>query len=150
VSASVKIPSNYTINLGGGLALNPVEIQGDPDRPLTTLIKGDPDAPVTTLMTGDPKKPLAATVEMLNIPRLSLEDIKDLMTPKLRVQLPNYEQFCFKLFGIEIFSFCLSGEAQVITQPYRPNKYEQCEPDCPDLDDRPFPEDTRTHKTVSV
>lgn len=150
MGSSVKIPSTYTINLGGGMSLDPVEIQGDPSRPLTTLVKGDPGAPVTTLMTGDPDKPLATTVELLNIPRLSLDDIKDLLTPKLRIQMPNYEQLCFKLFGVEVFSICLSGESQIITQPYRPNRYERCEPDCPDLDVRPFPEKTKTHKTVSV
>lgn len=174
MSASVDIPDKYTITLGGGLELDPVEISGDPSRPLTTLVKGDKDAPVTTLMTGDsekplatlltgdpgkpistlltgdPNKPMAATIEMLNIPRLSLDDIKDLLTPKLRIQMPNYQQLCFKLFGMEVFSLCLSGESQVITQPFRPNKYERCEPDCPDLDVRPFPEDTGTHRTVSV
>lgn len=173
MSASVDIPDTYTITLDGGLALDPVEIQGDPDRPLTTLVKGDkaapvatlmtgdseqpiatlltgdPGKPISTLLTGDPNKPMAATIEMLNIPRLSLDDIKDLLTPKLRIQMPSYQQLCFKLLGIEIFSLCLSGESQVITKPYRPNKYERCEPDC-DIDDRPFPEDTGTHRTVSV
>ncbi len=162
MSASVKIPSKYTITLGGGLSLDPVEIQGDPNRPLTTVVKGnpnepiatlllgDPDKPITTTLQGNPEKPLATTFELLNIPRLSLENIKDLLTPKLRIQMPNYEQLCFKLFGIEIFSLCLSGESQVITQPFQPNPYERCEPDCPDLDERPFPEETGTHKTVHV
>ena len=54
-----------------------------------------------------------------------------------------------KLFGVEVLSFCLSGELQTITEPYVPNRYERCDIDCPDLDTRPFPTDTKTHKRES-
>lgn len=125
---------------------NPIatHMTGDADNPIATLITGDESKPVTTLMTGDSSKPIATTVDLLNLPHLSLEDIKDLMTPKIRVRMPNYEQICFKVFGIDIFSLCLSGEFQAITEGYEPNHYEKCDIDCPDLDVRPFPK-TETH-----
>jgi len=121
-------------------------ITGDPGKPLATLVTGDPNKPVTTLLKGDAKNPIATTFELLNIPRLSLADIKDLLTPKIRVRMPNYEQVCLKLFGLEVFSVCLSGEFQTIIQGYEPTPRERCESDCPDLDKRPFPRDTQTHE----
>jgi hypothetical protein len=157
----ISIPDKYTITLKDAdfldvrmsgnasqpIALAPMsaELTGDPDAPIATLLTGDKDKPITTLLTGDPDQPIATTFELLNIPRLSLADIKDLLTPKLRIEMPNYEQLCFKLFGVEIFSFCLSGEFQTITQGYQPNRFERCEIECPDLDTRPFPSDTGTH-----
>lgn len=125
------------------------QLQGDVAKPITTQLQGDPKKPITTQLQGDPQKPIAATMEILNIPRLSLEDIKDLMTPELRIRMPNYEQFCLKLFGVEVLSFCLSGEFQTITEPYVPNRYERCDIDCPDLDTRPFPTGTKTHERSS-
>lgn len=124
-------------------------LQGDPNQPIATMLLGDPARPITTQLQGDPNKPIAATMEVLNIPRLSKQDIKDLMTPEMRIRMPNYEQFCLKLFGVEVLSFCLSGEFQTITEAYKPNSYEQCDIDCPELDTRPFPKDTGTHKRKS-
>jgi hypothetical protein len=130
-----SIPQTYWMNvnssngmtMGGGIKMtvDPVTMKAD--------------KPIATLMTGDPKKPLATTVDMLNIPHLTLGDIKDIMTPKLRVHMPNYEQVSFKLFGMEVFSVCMSGEMQMITQPFVPNAYETCKIECPDEEQRPFP-----------
>jgi hypothetical protein len=116
------------------------KVTGDPNQPIGTKVTGDPNQPIGTKITGDPKQPVATTVDMLNIPHLTLEDIKDIMTPKIRVHMPNYEQVSFKIFGTEIFSICLSGEIQMISQPYTPNAYESCKIECPDEDKRPFPE----------
>jgi hypothetical protein len=92
-------------------------------------LKGDPNEPVST----DSK------VEVLNLPRFTLQDIKDMM--KNRVRIPNYSNVCFKMLGIEVFSICLSGEGQIITEPYVPNAAEKCEEDpCCEPDTRPFPE----------
>jgi hypothetical protein len=125
------------------------QLQGNLEKPITAQLQGDPNKPITTRLQGDPQRPIATTMEILNIPRLSLDDIKDLMTPKIRIRMPNYEQFCVKIFGVEVMSFCLSGEFQTITEPYVPNSYERCESDCPDLDTRPFPAETGTHKRPS-
>ena len=82
-------------------------ITGDPANPVATLITGDTNKPVTVTanLQGNPEKPIATSVEMLNFPRFSLADIKDLAIPKLRIRIPNYTQLCFKLLGTEIFSF---------------------------------------------
>jgi len=119
---------------------------GDANKPITTKMIGDANQPLATLMTmqGNPDKPVAVSMsmEMLNLPRLTLSDLKDLMTPKVRMRMPNYSQFCFKLFGKEIFSFCLSGEMQTILEPYVPNSHERCEDVCCEPDTRPFPQNS--------
>ena len=107
---------------------NDVKITGDPKQPIATLLIGDKNQPVST----DSK------VEILNLPRFTLQDIKDMM--KVRVRIPNYSQVCFKVMGLELFSICVNGEGQVITEPYVPNAAERCETDCCEPDTRPFPE----------
>lgn len=113
---------------------------GDRNKPLTTLVIGDRNQPLTTLLIGDPNQPIStdSKIELLNLPRFTLQDIKDMM--KVRVRMPNYSQVCFKLLGQELFSICLNGEAQVITEPYVPNAMERCETECCEADTRPFPE----------
>lgn len=118
------------------------QIQGDASKPVASLVTGDRTKPVTTLLIGDASQPVASTVEVLNLPRFSLQDIKDLKNG--RVRIPNYNQFCFKVLGIEVFTWCLGGEAQVISEPYVPNAYEKCEIPCCDVDTRPFPENDST------
>ena len=131
--------TNMDLELAGGLTLTLTDITthlvGDPARPIATLLTGDPAKPMTTLITGDPNKPVA--MEILNLPRFSLQDIKDLKTGRMRI--PHYNQLCFKIFGLDIFSFCLSGESQVISDHYEPNAYEKCEIPCCEIDIRPFP-----------
>lgn len=157
MSANVKIPSTYTIKLteidaidvSASLTGNPsapiaTSLTGDKQKPIATHLTGDEDNPIATLITGDPDQPVA--LEMLNIPRLSLDDIKDLLTPKFRMRFPNYEQICLNILGIEVLSVCFSGEIQAIAGPNVPNRFERCEIDCPDLDTREFPKETPVHK----
>ena len=169
MSTSVSIPlDNMHLNLGGSITIDttPIEtstkLTGDVNQPIATRITGDPANPIATLITGDtnkpvtvtanlqgnPDKPIATSVEMLNFPRFTLADIKDLATPKLRIRIPNYTQLCFKLLGTEIFSICMAGEAQTITEPYVANAHERCEIQCCEPDIRPFPEpNNRDNKT---
>ena len=77
-------------------------------------------------------------VDILNLPHFTLQDIKDMM--KVRVRIPNYSNVCFKVLGMEMFSICIGGESQVITEPYTPNAAENCETNCCEPDTRPFPE----------
>ena len=127
-------------------------ITGDPQNPIATLITGDANKPVTITanLQGNPEKPIATSVELLNLPRFTLADIKDLAIPKVRIRMPNYTQFCFKLLGTEIFSICLAGEAQTITEPYVPNAHERCEDQCCEPDTRPFPEPNRDNNNTNV
>lgn len=162
---SPSIPDNYDFDhtIGGGLAIStdsnvtatttvvgnanqPVGLlmTGDPAKPVTSQVQGDRNKPVTTLLIGDASQPVASTVEVLNLPRFSLQDIKDLKNG--RVRIPNYNQFCFKVLGVEVFTWCLGGEAQVISEPYVPNAYEKCEIPCCEVDTRPFPENDSTNK----
>jgi hypothetical protein len=133
ISVATQLDGNLTTNLGGTLTTNSTaKLIGDPNQPLATLLIGDPDRPIAT----DSK------LEILNLPRFTLQDIKDMM--KIRMRIPNYSQVCFKILGQEIFSICLNGEGQVITEPYIPNAAERCETECCEPDTRPFPDNSST------
>jgi hypothetical protein len=171
MSTSVNIPlDKMHLDLGGSITIDTTLIEtstkltGDVNQPIATRITGDTANPIATLITGDsnkpvtvtanlqgnPDKPIATSIEMLNFPRFTLADIKDLTTPKIRLRIPNYTQFCFKLLGTEIFSICLAGEAQTITEPYIPNAHERCEVQCCEPDTRPFPEPNNRDNATNV
>jgi hypothetical protein len=124
-TVNTNLNSNSTLNSTSDVT---AKLIGDPKQPLATLLIGDPKQPITT----------SSSIELVNLPRFTLQDIKDLL--KVRVRIPNYSQLCFKFFGQELFSICLNGEGQVITEPYVPNAMERCEVDCCEPDTRPFPE----------
>lgn len=136
-----ELSGNLTTNMNMNGTINTnTKMTGDRNAPLATLVLGDPAQPVTMTIQGNPEKPVASTTEMLNLPRFTINDLKELATPKVRTRMPYYSQICFKLFGNEIFSFCFSGESQTIVEPYVPNSYERCEMICCEPDTRPFPE----------
>jgi len=112
---------------------------------LETRVSGELKTDNVLKLTGDSSAPVAtdSKIEILNLPRFTLQDIKDMQ--KVRVRLPNYSNMCFKLFGMELFSVCMSGEGQIITEPYVPNAAERCETDCCEPDTRPFPGGTSTN-----
>ncbi len=118
------------------------QVTGDPAKPVATLITGDPSKPVTSRLEGNPDRPVATTsdIDIKNLPHLNKQDIIDILTPEIRVRIPNYNQLCFNFMGVEFFKICLSGESQVITEPYVPNAYERCELPCCEPDTRPFPQ----------
>lgn len=113
------------------------------DGELDTKMSGSLETDNVLKLTGDPDKPVStdSKIEIMNLPRFTLQDIKDMM--KQRVRIPNYSNMCFKMMGVELFSVCVSGEGQVITEPYVPNAAERCEDDCCQPDTRPFPGDKR-------
>ncbi len=104
------------------------KVSGKLETDSVLKLKGDPNEPVST----DSK------VEVLNLPRFTLQDIKDMM--KVRVRIPNYSNVCVKMLGVELLSVCVGGEGQIITEPYIPNSAEKCEDNCCEPDTRPFPE----------
>jgi hypothetical protein len=160
---SGNVGSAVSGSIGSALSGNVGTIvTGDPSKPLATTVSGemkitpapmdmdinmtgDMNKPIGSRLTGDPKYPIASTVELLNIPRLTLNEIKDVLTPKIRMHIPNYQQMSFKVLGVELYSWCMSGETQVITQPFVPNRFEECRIECPDEDKRSFPDKTPTH-----
>lgn len=115
---------------------------------LQTILSGKLETENVLTLKGDANQPVAtdSKVELLNLPRFTLQDIKDMM--KVRVHVPNYSNVCFKVLGVELFSVCMSGEAQVITEPYIPNSKERCETDCCEPDTRPFPERSDTGTNI--
>lgn len=150
-----QLGGGFTTTLSGTVTPGPItgditkpvasHITGDITKPVAGQITGDVNKPVVALLTGDSTKPVASTVELLNIPRLTLSDIKNIMTPEVRMHIPNYQQMSFKFLGIELFTWCMSGESEIITQPYIPNRFEECRIECPEEDLRAFPK-TPVHK----
>jgi hypothetical protein len=147
-----KIPTTYTHKLDPQKPFDiDSMIDGELDTKLSGAFNADHSGSLETKMsgsletdnvlklTGDPNKPVStdSKIEVLNLPRFALQDIKDMM--KHRVRIPNYSNMCFKMMGVELFSICVSGEGQVITEPYVPNAAERCEDDCCQPDTRPFP-----------
>ncbi|WP_339697969.1 hypothetical protein [uncultured Marixanthomonas sp.] len=145
-----KIPTNYTHNLN---PIRPFDIDADLDAKhsgkIATELSGSVENKIsgslsttnTLKLTGDANEPVATDnkLELMNLPRFTLKDIKDLM--KQRVRIPNYSNVCFKMLGVEFFSICVGGESQIITEPYVPNAAERCEEDpCCKPDTRPFPD----------
>jgi hypothetical protein len=110
---------------------------------IETKMSGELKTDNVLKLTGDAKAPVAtdSKLEILNLPRFTLQDIKDMM--KVRVRIPNYSNVCFKMMGMELFSICMGGESQVITEPYVPTAAERCEDNCCEPDTRPFPEQKR-------
>lgn len=119
-----KLAGGFDVQHSGSLA---AAISGELKTDNVLMLKGDAKQPVFT----DSK------FEIVNLPRFTLDDIKGFM--KQRVRIPNYSTVCFKVMGFELFNICMSGESQIITEPYVPTSAENCEDNCCDADTRPFP-----------
>lgn len=114
---------------------------------LNTIVSGKLETDNVLKLTGDPNQPVStdSKLEILNLPRFTLDDIKDMM--KVRVRVPNYSNLCVKMLGVEVLHVCMGGEGQIITEPYIPTSAERCEDDCCKPDTRPFPErGDQTHR----
>lgn len=97
-------------------------ILGDPNKPITTLIEGDPNKPVTTLMLGDPNKPITLSVK--DLPQIQLS--AEVGMKPTRIHNPLHFTFCVSLFGLEIVTFAVCGEAMTIVEPYTQHRTEVC------------------------
>ncbi len=157
-----SIPTNFTHNIKPkGIFDIDSNIEGGLDTRLSgafnavhggaieTKVSGNLATDNVLKLTGDPKEPVStdSKIEILNLPRFTLKDIKDLM--KVRVRIPNYSNVCLKVLGVELMSVCMGGESQIITEPYVPNEAEQCKDDCCEPDTRPFPK-SKTKRTTSA
>lgn len=121
-----SIPTTYTHKLD---PIAPFDVDVD------ATIEAQHSGSLATIVSG--ALATSSTVDILNLPHFTLQDIKDMM--KVRVHIPNYSNICFKMMGMELFSICIGGEAQVITEPYIPTAMEKCEDACCEPDTRPFP-----------
>jgi hypothetical protein len=97
-------------------------VLGDPNRPLATLVKGDPDKPIASLLLGDLNKPI--TLSIRDIPEIRLST--EIGIKPTRIHNPLHFTFCISLFGFEVVTFGICGEAMTIIEPYQPHKAEAC------------------------
>ena|SRR5438270_11477133 len=95
---------------------------GDPNQPLTTVVEGDRNKPIATLLLGDPNQPITFSIK--DIPQIQLS--ADVGMKPTRIHNPLHFTFCISLFGLEIVTFALCGEAMTIIEPYHPRKTEVC------------------------
>jgi hypothetical protein len=117
-------PANPVTTLLLGDAAKPIAtlVLGDPNRPLATLIEGDPTKPIATLLLGDPNKPVTFSIK--DIPEIKLST--EIGIKPTRIHNPLHFTFCISLFGFEIVTFGICGEAMTIIEPYHPHKMEAC------------------------
>jgi hypothetical protein len=118
---SVDIPNPMGVNLDliGPVELNPVKLEGIPDTfhiDVTHLPKIQ--IGLDKIELGLPKieiglDPLTLSVAITEIPRV-------------RAHLPAHFTLGMSVLGVELLCFKLCGEAQLITEPYVPNRAEVC------------------------
>ena len=75
-------------------------------RPVSALSAWIPDTDRTVATTSD--------IDIKNLPHLTKEDMKDLLTPEIRVRIPNYNQLCFSFLGAEFFKVCLTTLSRTV------------------------------------
>lgn len=103
------IPSNYTVDMSLDL-VSPVELAGIPSTyqlDITSLPKIQIGLDPITI------NPLSLSLQITQI-------------PSIRAHVPANFVAGFSLFGFQLASIQLCGEAQVITEPYVPNQCEPC------------------------
>ena len=117
----VTIPQPFHSVLDG-----PVTVSGIPN-PMHLAI----DGPLPAIDLNIDKLP-AIHLNIDNIPKIQLGvdpvEIRLTELPSIRGHLPA--DFCvgLSILGMELMNVRLCGEAQIITEPYRPNPCEICEP----------------------
>jgi hypothetical protein len=76
--------------------------------------------------------PTAYTVGITQLPKIQLDidpldvNVRIKEIPSVRVHVPSLHHIGFSLFGVELATIRLCGEAQVITEPYQRNPCEVC------------------------
>jgi len=120
VGVDVNFPDEYPVDFVGPLDLagtvgvdviGPVELAGIPDTFHIDITH------IPKIFLGiDPLeiKPLDVSVRLKEI-------------PSVRSHLPANFTVGISVLGLQLFCIRLCGEAQVITEPYRPNPCEQCD-----------------------
>lgn len=140
-----KIPDPITLDTSMDADIR-TELVGGVRTELAGGMRTELAGGVAMTLVGDPNRPIAARMnvdlEMVNLPRMTLADIHDLMDrmKRTRVRMPinlnfGLSVFPFNLFGIDVVQFSLCGEPQIIVDDYIPNAYERCEVECEPCED---------------
>jgi hypothetical protein len=93
------------------------------------------DGPVTVSVS-----PTSFTIGVSSLPAIHLDidtlpkinigvdpiELRLTQFPSIRGHLPVDMSVCLSLLGVDLASIRLCGEAQIITEPYKPNPCERC------------------------
>lgn len=118
---SVDIPQPFKTKL-----VSPITIDGIPEVPDTFTINVDR---LPTISLNVEKLPeIHLSVDRIPKIQLGVDPVEIRLTelPSIRGHLPADFTVGVSLLGIDLASVRLCGEAQIITEPYRPNPCEPC------------------------
>jgi hypothetical protein len=117
---SVDIPQPFKTKL-----VSPITVDGIPD---TFTINVD-RLPTITLAV-DRLPPVHLAIDSIPKIQLGVDPVEIRLTelPSIRGHLPADFSVGLSVLGMDLLSVRLCGEAQIITEPYRPNPCEQCGP----------------------
>jgi len=109
-------------------------------QPFRTRVEGLPTIPTSYSFAITEIPDITYSVESLPTIRLSVDNLPPVRfevapveirlteIPSVRTHLPADFAVGFSLWGVEVGAVRLCGEAQIITEPYRPNPCEVCGP----------------------
>ena len=150
----VDIPQPFDATVSGSVgatvsgslgAIGPVTVSGIPD---TFHIDVDKIAKIQLGLDPLTLNPLTLNPLTLNPLTITLNpldlnlSVKEL--PSTRAHLPADFSIGFSFLGLELMSLRMCGEAQVITEPYKPNPCERC------CEVRPFRQDLTSSLSTEV
>ena len=118
-----SIPSDYTFQFGGtagptiqvDTGLDNIEVKSLPRFEISVKELPTINASVGSTLAITEVPPITSNVN------IAVTDI-----PQQRVHYPAHYNMCFSLFGVEIWSVSLCGEAQAINEKYVPRRTEEC------------------------
>lgn len=126
----VKIPSSYTVKVGG--TGSTILVDADLDN-IHTYVEKIPRIELS--LEKIPKVETESGIRIRELPQINLavEKIPPITTnlnlaikevPEQRYHMPAYYHVGFSLFGLEVFRLSLCGESQVINEKYVPRRME--------------------------
>jgi hypothetical protein len=134
---SVSVPQPFVSNVNVAQPFRS-KLEGIPSIPTSYTYGVTEIPPVSVAVTDIPQVDYA--VKELPVIRLSVDnvapihysvdpiEIKLTEVPSVRTHLPADFAVSFSMLGVDFGTIRLCGEAQIITEPYRPNPCETCGP----------------------
>jgi hypothetical protein len=112
----VSVPDSFDVDVSGGLA---TAVSGG----LALNVTNVPKLSIGVDPLDVSLRPLDVSLRPIDL-WVGLKEV-----PRIRGHLPANFSFCVSVFGREIVTLRLCGEAQIITEPYRPSPCEVCSDD---------------------